>query len=472
MDQPVTFPFWLLLVLGLLSAVSVYRYGLLPAWRWYWSRWSRRIAAEVNPHLQLRLSPFTLTGRRGLVERLMGDPAVQAAMDDEIAATGAARYAVQRRVRKIAHSMVPAFSPFFYFRLGYFMARSALRSLYRVRIGFVDEAALTGVSDDTCVVFFMNHRSNIDYVLISYLTSRRTMLSFGVGEWAHIWPIQPLMRAADGYFLRRDSGDKMYRKILERYVQMATEGRVPHAMFPEGALSPDGGLQDPKMGLLSYMTKNFDPATSPDIVFIPIGTNYDRVPEDINMIGHDPAEFRQKGRTFVYRSGASIGSRVFWQMLRRDRSFGYACANFGTPVTFKDWLYRHWVEWPQLNRDGRFQWLNRLGGELMDDIEMLIPVVPMALFCRALLASAENGTLARATLRHRFHEEVMTARNHGGHVFLPRDSEDEGFQTALTLAEARHVVRAGPDDSLIVEPDNLDLARYYANSISQYYRPA
>ena len=70
---------------------------------------------------------------------------------------------------------------------------------------------------------------------------------------------------------------------------MATEAKVPHAMFLEGALSPDGGLQPPRLGLLSYMTRNFDMAASPDIVFVPIGTNYDRVAEDINMVSHDPA---------------------------------------------------------------------------------------------------------------------------------------------------------------------------------------
>ena len=44
----------------------------------------------------------------------------------------------------------------------------------------------------------------MDYLLLTYLTSERTMLSFGVGEWSGIFPVRQLMRSAGGYFIRRD----------------------------------------------------------------------------------------------------------------------------------------------------------------------------------------------------------------------------------------------------------------------------
>jgi glycerol-3-phosphate O-acyltransferase len=124
-----------------------------------------------------------------------------------------------------------------------------------VSIGLVDEQSLETVGSDDSVIFMSNHRSNMDYLLVTYLTSERTMLSFGVGEWSGIFPVRQLMRSAGGYFIRRDSNDLLYRRALERYVQMATEARVPHAIFPEGALSPDGGMQQARFGLFSYVTK-------------------------------------------------------------------------------------------------------------------------------------------------------------------------------------------------------------------------
>ena len=61
---------------------------------------------------------------------------------------------------------------------------------------------------------------------------------------------------------------------------MATAAGVTQAIFPEGGLSRDGKLRPPKFGLLSYMVAGFDPHGPRDVVFIPVGINYDRVLED------------------------------------------------------------------------------------------------------------------------------------------------------------------------------------------------
>ena len=62
-----------------------------------------------------------------------------------------------------------------------------------------------------------------------------------------------------GYFVRRDSSNPLYRKVLARYVHMATASGVAQAVFPEGGLTRDGALRPPKLGLLSYMVSGFDP---------------------------------------------------------------------------------------------------------------------------------------------------------------------------------------------------------------------
>lgn len=54
------------------------------------------------------------------------------------------------------------------------------------------------------------------------------------------------------YFVRRNSGDDLYRRVLERYIAMATEAGVPQAVFPEGGLSRDGRLREPRLGVLDY----------------------------------------------------------------------------------------------------------------------------------------------------------------------------------------------------------------------------
>ncbi|TMJ50752.1 MAG: glycerol-3-phosphate acyltransferase, partial [Alphaproteobacteria bacterium] len=91
----------------------------------------------------------------------------------------------------------------------------------------------------------------MDYVLVTYMVAASSALSYAVGEWARVWLLESIIRAMGGYFIRRDSRDPLYRRVLARYVQLATAEGVTQAMFPEGGLSRDGALRPPKFGLLS-----------------------------------------------------------------------------------------------------------------------------------------------------------------------------------------------------------------------------
>jgi glycerol-3-phosphate O-acyltransferase len=467
MTEPFTLPLWAIVLLAFLAAAGFYYLIAIRLWRWFWDQRSQRIIERVNPHLQLKVSPFSLTRRRVLADRLASDPLVQETVAAVAAARGTPVAVVQKEANKLAFGMVPAFNPFFYFRVGHWLARRALRSLYNIRIGFADRDGLEQVSGDASVVFFVSHRSNIDYVLVTYLTAERTMLSFGVGEWSHIWPIQPLMRAAGGYFLHRDTDNPLYRRLLERYVQLATEARVPHAMFPEGALSPDGRLQDPKLGLLSYLTRTFDPATSSDIVFIPIGTNYDRFPEDSDMVSRNPGEFRNKGRGFVYRSGASISGRVLWETLRGRRFYGSACAQFGTPVSFHKWLREHWIDWATLGKEARYRLLSDLADELMGDISRLIPVTPVAVLCSVILKFDANPIHVNE-LRDAFEVTTSQIARSGAYIVFSGDQTRAAFYRAVDILCRRHAVRRVGTDRIELIPSAGNLMQYYANTIEQF----
>ena len=116
---------------------------------------------------------------------------------------------------------------YLYFRIGYWIGKRVAQLLYRVRLGYVDSENLARVESDATVVFVMNHRSNMDYVLAGYLAADQTALSYAVGEWARIWPLSALIRSMGAYFVQRNSKDELYRRVLERYIVMATEAGVP-----------------------------------------------------------------------------------------------------------------------------------------------------------------------------------------------------------------------------------------------------
>ena len=153
-----------------------------------------------------------------------------------------------------------------------------------------------------------------------------------------MWLLQNLIRAMGVYFIRRDSGNVLYCRVLARYVAVASRSGVTQAIFPEGGLSRDGLLREPKFGLLGYMISDFDPEQHRDVVFVRVGVNYDRVLEDRVLLSAGETKIGQ--RTFKF-GFFEVAAFVFNLMLLRLRGrlfrYGYTCASFGTPVSLKDW---------------------------------------------------------------------------------------------------------------------------------------
>ncbi|MEZ5660914.1 MAG: 1-acyl-sn-glycerol-3-phosphate acyltransferase [Burkholderiaceae bacterium] len=468
----ISLPLWIFIILLLGAAITVFQYAIYPLIAAYLNTRSRMVIEEVSPRLQLKLSQFSLTRRHVLADRLASDDQVVAALDDFAAAKGLSREQIRRETWRMAWDIVPAFNPYFYFRVGYRMARACLTALYRVRVAFADEASLAEVSTDDAVVFIINHRSNLDYAVANYLTARRTILSFGVGEWSRIWPIQPVMRMAGGYFVRRNSGDPHYRLLLKRYVQLATQAHVPHAIFIEGQLSNDGSVSPPRIGLVSYITEDFDPRRYGDIVFIPVGLNYDWVLEDVNVTRFQSADFQAKGRVYVLWQAARFLVRVVRDLVRRQQRFGLHCSHFGRPISFRRWLAARDVDWRELDRSARYREISALGERLHDDLSTLVPATPMTVLCRIWFDTPGfSGT--QADVHERFEALVRTLRERGCHVELRhgRDGSDDtrrSLDHALAIALKRRLLQRGPDGRISLVSANAALVNYYGNSVSQF----
>ena len=77
------------------------------------------------------------------------------------------------RVGRYAREIVPAFNAYLYFRIGYWLAKTFARMLYRVRLGYTDSDGLAAIDPKSTVVFVMNHRSNMDYMLVAFLAAER-----------------------------------------------------------------------------------------------------------------------------------------------------------------------------------------------------------------------------------------------------------------------------------------------------------
>ena len=193
MEGTITLPFWLFLLLLATAVLLILDRVLLPGFRWYLRRRLNRVIEEVNTRLDIEIRPFQLTRKQALVDQLVFDEKVVEAMQQYAAENNMPREVAQAKVVRYAREIAPSFNAYVYFRIGYWLAKSLGRLLYRVRVGFHDHGELAKIDPNASVVFVMNHRSNMDYVLLSFLVAERTALSYAVGEWARIWPLQTLI---------------------------------------------------------------------------------------------------------------------------------------------------------------------------------------------------------------------------------------------------------------------------------------
>ena len=465
MSSTVTLPLWLVVLIGVLSIMAALDHLLLPSARWVMRRRLNRAIDELNTRLKLRIQPFKLARRQSLIDQLVFDPEVIGEIELYASNNAVTRAVAQDLARHYAREIVPSFSAYAYFGIGTRLARWISTLLYRVRLGYMDEDALKTVDPDSAVIFVINHRSNMDYVLVTYMASSSSALSYAVGEWARVWLLQSLVRSMGAYFVRRDSRDPLYRKVLARYVHMAVAGGLAQAVFPEGGLTRDGKLLPPKLGLIGYMVAGFDAKGPRDAVFVPVGINYDRVLEDRLQLG---SLAKKQGGRARHRFNLVVLLKVLFghvALALRGRwyRFGYACVSFGAPLSLRQYVKERGIDFRVLDQATRFAEVERLANVLMAKVGAVVPALPVALVATALL---EAGVpLSMLELKSRVLGVVQRLATTAAHVHIPRGDQDYAIEVGLRVLRLRHLV-AEADGLYRIDPGETPLLRYYANSIA------
>ena len=465
MGSQIALPLWAVIILTILAALAVIDRILLPSVRWAVRRRANRAIDELNTRLRLRIQPFKLTGRQVMTDRLVFDPEVLHAADEYAREAGVPREVAMEKVKRYANEIVPSFSAYAYFRIGTRLARGVSQILYRVRIGYRNDDALAKVDPGSSVIFVINHRSNMDYVLVTYVAATSSALSYAVGEWAQVWGLRGLIKSMGAYFISRDSREGLYRKVLARYVHMATAAGVTQAIFPEGGLSRDGRLRPPKFGLLSYMVSGFDPLGPRDVVFIPVAVNYDRVLEDRMLTS---AASTEPGKKPVFGFNAKIFASHFfrhvWMAIRGEwYRFGYTCVSFGDPVSLQKYVGDAGIDFRTLAPERRHAEIEKLGTRLMEAVGRVIPALPVSLVATAML-QAGDAPLSLLDIKQRVSGLIGELESRGSYVHIPRADRDYAIDVGLRMLTLRHLVLE-EDGSYRADPAELMLLRYYANAI-------
>jgi glycerol-3-phosphate O-acyltransferase len=238
---------------------------------------------------------------------------------------------------------------------------------------------------------------------------------------------------------------------------------VPQAVFPEGGLTRDGRLREPKLGAIDYMMRGFRADGERDLVFIPLGINYDRVLEDRALL----AEAAGEGKAGALGAGVAatrfaLRNAVLW-VLGRWHRFGYACVNFGTPVSARAWLRARGLDLRALGKEERQGHVEAFGMELMAAVGRVVPVLPVSLVATALLEAP--GPVAGLELHRRTQGLMRRLAASGAQVYLPRSDEEYASAVGLRMLTLRRLVEER-DGGWVPAPGGEAVLRYYARSIA------
>ncbi|MEX0740262.1 MAG: 1-acyl-sn-glycerol-3-phosphate acyltransferase [Pseudohongiella sp.] len=463
LDDSVSLPTWLFILLWAAAVYAVVVSILYPSVRWFVRRRLNRAVERLNTSLSIKIKPFQQTKRQELIDKLVYDPQVLALIDSQARETNVPREALMLDVKRYAREIVPSFNAYVYYQLGYWLAKRISRFLYRVRVSAVDQTVLQTLDKDSTVVFVMNHRSNMDYILICYLAAEQVTLSYAVGEWARVFPLESIIRAMGAFFVRRGSQNPLYRKVLGRYVQLATESGVCQAVFLEGGLSRDGNVAQPKIGFLDYMLRHYDHRRHRNITFIPVGINYDRVIEDKNLMHWDDKSRRfTKWQTFV-RAWRFLRVNLFSDSRSRWQRYGYAGVNFGIPFDMRTYCKKHQLTFADMPQRERIPAVTALADHLMEAVRFVIPVLPVPVIATVFVKQQGKGLRSLDIIAgcDEIIDDMVAA---GAAIREEQKPRQKTISAALDNLRHRHILLE-ESDVYRVNPAFERLIQYYANSI-------
>ena len=428
-------------------------------------RRARMWARGTVRDFQSRIARYKLVSRRSVHDELILDPVVITAMRAYMKEHQVSELETRVRVELYIDEILPFFNVLSYYKIGYNLAKLTLRMLYKVSIEYEDTAALNSIPRKDVVVYLMNHRSNADYVVVAYVLAHGVAVSYAVGEWARVWPLETVFKSFGSYFIRRRHREPLYHAVLERYLQLITRHGVTQGIFLEGGLSRDGRFRPAKIGLLDYIVRTVREAGfDQDIWFVPVAINYDRVLEDRNLIREclDPALRHGRVHSFV-ATMQYLGFNTARFLTGQIKRYGRAAVNFGTPLSLRTWLAEQPGDPLGLPKAERLPHVQRLADEVLARIAAVMPVTSVCLAAAALLSfDRESIPLKDVLDRMRDYRDHLDESN--AKVVRADRAIEDTWQRAMLMFRMRHTVHVEPDRVIIMSRDR-PLLEYYANAI-------
>src|SRR5436305_365178 len=400
----------------------------------------KRHARRLQRARKIHVDRFKLKRRHAVIElEVFGSRDVVEAVREYAKSHHVSVEEATKQAKTYLREIVPKFNLLAYYRLGAPIASAIMHLLYRPvverkRLRDFDKTAPRNAS----VVYIINHRSNADYALVAHMLFKFISLSYAVGEWARVWPLNHLFKWFGAYFIRRRYREPLYHAVLSSFVQTITSNGVTQGIFIEGGLTRDGAFQKPKLGMLDYIVNSKrDPEFEQPLVLMPTAINYDRVLEDRNLT--EELMGREDRSTKIEKINTTLEflfKNLFRSALKRFKRYGYAIVTFGKPVSVDDFIAAH----PEVlapDFEERKDALNALAEQVMTEISRALALTPVTLAARLF---TRRETWSDADMCDALERERAAFSDR---VWLPREKTGaELWKAAREIVSMRRLIEA------------------------------
>jgi len=147
--------------------------------------------------------------------------------------------------------------------------------------------------------------------------------------------------------------------------------------------------------------------------------------------------------------------------------FGYACVNFGRPVSMRDYVRRTGVDFRRLDDPARHHEVERVAAQLMEAIMRVVPVLPVSLVATVFLRNRDAG-MSELEMKSSVYDLILQLEAAGAHVYVPRGDLDYAIGVGLRMLTLRRMVEER-DGVYHADPAEAALLAYYANAIEPLF---
>ncbi len=385
----------------------------------------RKLSRVLRVHFRQRRAATVgpdLSHRRTLVEQVLMEPGVRAAIAAEAGDTPAQLEAARREARAYALEIAADISYPTIRVIERFLRWLWHRIYDGIELNHIERVHDVAKSKE--VIYVPCHRSHFDYLLLGYVVYEQGLHipHVAAGINLNMPVVGAILRRGGAFFLRRSfKGNRLYAAVFDAYLHKILTRGFSIEYFVEGGRSRTGRLLSPKGGMLAMTVGSYLKDPRRPIVFVPVYFGYEKLIEGDSFISElSGAEKKRETVTGLIRSVRGL-----------KENFGKVYVNVGEPLELAPLVDRIEPGWRDAKWNGeRPAWfgdvIDQLGIGIMQRINAAAAVTPIALLACVLLA-APKQRIGLDELRRQLQlsKDLLRRFRYSDSVTIPELTPDE-----------------------------------------------